>query len=177
MSFIIAEVHDELFQGWLKETQNNFHLMLETMIRVADLIKDKVQTEYSPIRTGKLSKSFKEFVITDNSRMKVVEIQMSALNERTGFDYAEVQHRGYHRTKSGAWAYYSYGWKDLGFFNYTTRTGLNGGDYETTMNYEVSSTHYGGSRYMYDGIISTRSDAYEMIETDYLSMFQGGFIV
>lgn len=177
MSFIIAEVHDELFQGWLKETKNNFHLMLETMIRVADLIKDKVQTKYSPIRTGKLSKSFKEFVITDNSRMKVVEIQMRALNERTGFDYAEVQHRGYHITKSGRYARYKYGSKDLGFFNYTTHTGLNGGDFETSPNYQVSVTHHGGKEYMYLGIITTRSDAYEMIETDYLSMFQGGFIV
>ena len=151
--------------------------MLETMIRVADLIKDDIQTNRSPVRTGKLSRSFREFVITDNSKMKVVEIQMRALNERTGFDYAEVQHRGYHYTKNGLMADYKYGSKQLGFFNYTTRTGLDGGDYETSRNYEVSSSHHGGSHYMYYGIIFNRNSAFEMIETDYLSMFQGGFIV
>ena len=175
MSFITAEVHDELFQGWLKETKNNFHLMLETMIRVAEEIKKDVQTNTSPVRTGKLSRSFREFVLTDNSKMKVVEIQMRALNERTGFDYAEVKHRGYHTSKNGLRVSYGYNRAiiDTGFYNYRIDWERN---YQKRSS-DVHNLHRGHDQYMYWSIIHTEQSAYEMIETDYLSMFQGGFIV
>lgn len=176
MSFIVAGVHDELFQGWLKETKNNFHLMIETMVRVAEKIKELVQTEYSPVRTGKLSRSFKDFIVTDNSKMKVVEIQMSALNERTGYDYAETQHRGYRHDKSGHRVYYNHGLQDLGFFTYRYDKWE---DSYNTVNYRSGSNNYhkGSPKYMYWAIRYAEDTAFELIETDYLSMFQGGFIV
>ena len=174
MSFIIAEVHDELFQGWLKETENNFHLMLETMIRVAEEIKEKVQTEYSPVDTGRLSRSFKNFVVTDNSRMKVVEIQMSALNPKTGYNYAETQHRGYRYSKNGRKVRYNHGYTEIGFFTYESDSD---GRYRRNVNYKNDHGYKGGSKYMYWAIKYTENTAFEMIETDYLSMFQGGFIV
>ena len=173
MKFIEVGVDDALFQGWLKETQNNFHLMLETMVRVAEEIKEKVQTEFAPIETGRLSRSFRTFVLADNSRWKIVEIQMSALNPKTGYDYAYTQHLGYRHDKSGNIVYYNHGLKDLGFFTY--RSDYDGG-YDTLSDstYEL---HQGGSQYMYWAIKYTENTAFEMIETDYLSMFQGGFIV
>jgi len=174
MSFIIAEVHDELFQGWLRETQNNFHLMLETMSRVAETIKEKAQTDTTPIDTSRLSRSFRTFVVTDNSRMKVVEIQMTALNPETGYDYAETQHRGYRHDKSGHRVYYDHGISNLGFSTY--RKHWSGKGYDT-QNDSVYSLHRGSSKYMYWAIKYTQNTAFEMIETDYLSMFQGGFIV
>ena len=174
MSFIVAEVHDELFQGWIKETENNFMLMIETMMKVAEEIKTKVQTEYSPVLTGKLSRSFRETIITDNSRMKVVEVKMSALNPRTGYDYAETQHRGYRHDSHGWRVYYNHGWKDLGFFNYRKNWK---GDYEKSVLNPVEVTHHGGDKYLYWAIKDSQESAFEIIETDYLSMFMGGFIV
>lgn len=174
MSFFTVEVHDELFQGWLKETQNNFHLMIETMIQVSEMIKKKVQTEYSPIRTGKLSRSFREFIVTNNSRMKVVEIQMSALNERTGYDYAEIQHRGYTYAGKYGRTSYRYGTKHLGFFTFVHYKMDD--SYDTLSDY-VGGYHQGRSKYMYWAIKDSQQSAYELIETDYLSMFKGGFIV
>lgn len=176
MSFIVAEVHDELFQGWIKETENNFMLMIETMMKVAEEIKTKVQTEYSPVLTGKLSRSFRETIITDNSRMKVVEVKMSALNPRTGYDYAETQHRGYRYSKSGRMVRYNHESMNLGFFNY--KQDLDG-NFKQTKSYEnpISVGHKGRSEYLMWAIIDSQQSAFEIIETDYLSMFMGGFIV
>lgn len=173
MSFIVAEVHDELFQGWIKETENNFMLMIETMMKVAEEIKGKAQ-EYAPVLTGKLSRSFRETIITDNSRMKVVEVKMSALNPRTGYDYAETQHRGYRHDSHGWRVYYHHGVKDLGFFNYRQDWK---GNYEKTALNPVETLIQGRDRYLYWAIIDSQDSAFEIIETDYLSMFMGGFIV
>lgn len=166
-----VEVNDEEFQYWLREVENSFVRMTETMIRVAENIKDEVQSGLSPIRTGKLSRSFRWKILTDNSRMKVLQVQMSALNPRTGYDYAMTQHRGYHTTKSGRRAYYNNQSHNLGFFHYSED--FDGG-YDTFSSYGTYKYHSGHSQYLYWGIRYQQNSAFELIEEDYLSMFFGG---
>ena len=119
---ITLELHDEAFLDWIETVRSSFVRMSETMKQIAENLRDEVQL-ITPWRTGKLSRSYKWTVLADNSRMQLIEVTMSALNERTGFDYDYVQHRGYHTTKDGYHAYYGMGrgGKETGFFNYSYR--------------------------------------------------------
>lgn len=170
---ITIEVNDELFLDWIYSVKNSFSAMLETMIRVAEEVKDKTQM-ITPIETGRLSKSFKWTVVEDNSRFKILQVRMSALNPDTGFDYAYVQHRGWHTAKDGRRVYYRRNkFINLGFFNYKK------GDkrYEIESDPWLEEFHHGEDRYLKNGIFDAKNTAFEMIETDYLSMFNGSFIL
>ena len=168
-NFIEVRVEDANFLGWLRQVENSFVNMTETMIRVAKLIKEEVQTEYVPIDTGRLSRSYRWTILTDNSRMKLLQVKMSALNPKTGYDYAWIQHDNLS---------YNHGYQDIGFFHYhydkwddeydESRSGAE---------YGANHTHRGTSKYLYWAIRDSRDSSYEMIETDYLSLFTGGFIV
>lgn len=168
-------VHDEEFMSWIKGVENQFVAMTETMIRVAEDIKHRVQSETVPIDTGRLSRSFKWHIVTDNSRMKVLQLQMSALNPKTGFDYAYTQHLGYRTSKSGRTVWYNHGLTDTGFFNYSQNI-LDEDKFDENTNYNVHHLQRGMSQYLYWGIIYEERSAFELIEHDYLSLFHGAFI-
>lgn len=159
-------VRDEEFLSWLKTTKNNFLAMSETMKQVADNIGKRVQRDYVPIETGRLSRSYKWTVLADNSRMHLLQVQMSALNPDTGYDYAWIQHE----------AFFNHDNTDIGFYHYTKKTGLNETGYETTdlgVPYDLRVSHHGHRRYLYQGIFRESSEAFELIEKDYLSLFMG----
>lgn len=176
MSFIEVEFHDEYFMDWANQVEHSFIHMTQTMIRVAEKIKERVQTEFVPIKTGKLSRSFKWHIVTDNSRMKVLEIQMSALNPKTGYDYAMTQHRGYHINKYGTTVVYR---RDkitsIGFYNYEKN--IFGKGYDKRNNYDALELHKGSNEYMFWGIKYETHSAFEIIEKDYLSLFTEGYIL
>lgn len=170
---ITFELHDEAFLDWIETVRSSFVRMSETMKQIAENLRDEVQL-ITPWRTGKLSRSYKWTVLADNSRMQIIEVTMSALNERTGFDYAYVQHRGYHISKYGKKVEYNRGGMDTGFFNYST--GDDGG-YDKSYNPNVGNRwHRGESQYLYKAIIRYETSAFEIIETDYLSLFGAGGI-
>ena len=159
-------VHDEEFMSWIKGVENQFVAMTETMIRIAENIKHRVQTETVPLETGRLSRSFRWKILTDNSRMKVLQVQMSALNPNTGYDYAWIQHDNY---------LYKHDSTELGFYHYHK---YSGDDEYTTSHSDIDTWthHHGRSHYLMWGIIYEQYDAYQMIEHDYLSLFYGAFI-
>lgn len=169
MTFFKIEVHDEEFLDWLDIIENQFVKMTETMIRVAETVKEETQP-LTPLETGKLSRSFRWKILTDNSRMKVLQIQMSALNERTGYDYAWIQHE----------ANYRHGMTELGFFNYSRMGTSIDEDGFSTSTWRIGTEpefHRGQRKYLYWGIKYSEDTAFEIIEEDYLSLFTGGFIV
>ena len=166
---ITFEVDDLAFRDYLKRVEHMFVYMTRTMIEVAEEVKKETQME-TPIKTGRLSRSFKWEIVTDNSRMKVFHITMSALNPKTGYDYAYTQHRGYHTSKEGRKVYYHHKIIDLGF--YTHRSDFDGGYEKKTWGSNVSEIHHGSNKYLYWGIKHSTQSAFEMIETDYLSLFQ-----
>lgn len=173
---ITFELHDEAFLDWIKGAEMSFVHMADTMKQVAENLRDEVQL-ITPWRTGKLSRSYKWTVLADNSRMQLIEVKMSALNERTGFDYAFVQHRGWHTTKDGYTAYYGMnrGGKETGFFNYSYSRLR--GEYDKRYNWKVGDHwHHGESQFLYRAIVNYKPSAFEIIERDYLSLFEYGGI-
>ena len=171
MSFITVEVEDEPFQQWLLKTRRGFRSMSETLDTVARIVNE-FTLPITPFRTGKLGRSFQWKILENSSRWQVVQVRMSALNERTGYDYAFVQHRGWHKDKNGHYVLYRR------FFQ-----GRDGRYYDVSSSHkeirtgEYSSvTHYGNKQYLYWGIYEAKEDAFELIESDYLSLFTRGHI-
>lgn len=146
------EVRDEAFMDWMDGLRHSFNFMIETMINVAEQIKDETQFR-TPVETGKLSRSFRWTIVTDNSRMKVLQIRMSALNERTGYDYAWIQHEKYYKHEP----------KELGFVNYSS-------------SFDAWEHHHGEWHYLKNAIMDKKQSSFEMIERDYLSLFEYGGI-
>ena len=162
MSLITVKVNDEGFVDWLISTKNAFVHMTETMIRVAEKVKEETQ-QITPIETGRLSRSFKWHIVTDNSRMKVLQVQMSALNPKTGYDYAWIQHDNMR---------YKHQLIDLGFSTYRRSYWNHEKSYRTDW-FLTNEVHLGQAFYLRKGIMYSESSAFEMIEKDYLSLFFG----
>lgn len=152
-------VRDEEFLRWLETTKNNFLAMSETMKQVAENIMKIVQNEYVPLETGRLSRSYKWTVLADNSRMHLLQIQMSALNPNTGYDYAWIQHDN---------IYYNHTQTDVGFYHYHQYT-----DTPSWSDGTGIVIHKGTSFYLKKGIEDETEEAFELIEKDYLSLFMG----
>lgn len=161
MSLVTVKVKDEEFQAWLKRTRNAFVYMIQTMKNVARYVGENT-LPLTPFETGELGRSFKWTVVTDNSRMKVLQIRMSALNENTGYDYAWIQHeetRYHHPSKESREKHPTY--NDIYFNNYFA--GLDG-------------TNNPQDHYLLEGIIQSKEGAFQIIEDDYLSLFTRGYI-
>jgi len=161
------ELRNEAFLDYIDGVKYSFNAMIETMKTIADKIVMKKTQMRTPIDTGKLSRSFRWKVVTDNSRMKVLQVQMSALNERTGYDYAWIQHENFS---------YKHESKELGFVNYRKSYFRDGGYDTTWSNIDLWDHHKGEAKYLEWGIIDSRRDAFVMLERDYLSLFEYGGI-
>ena len=169
---------DEFIQ-YLNRVEHGFVYMIETMRDVARVIKENT-IPLTPVDTTRLQKSFKWTVVTDNSRMKVLQIQMSALNPETGYDYALTQHMGYRRTKSGRQVWYSHN-REPNLGDSWLKVLDTHGYYPTDAGNFPTSDLMGesggiGARYLYRGIRESEEGAFQLIEEDYLSLFQRGFI-
>lgn len=142
------------FIVYLNKVKLGFVDMIKTMRNVAYIVRENT-IPITPFEEGHLGRSFKTKELANNTRNQIIEIEMSALNKRTGYDYAMTQHRGYHfNPKSGKTVYYN------------QKKPLSGG-----------GVHMGGPQYLYKGIIESEDDAFILIEEDYLSLFKyGGFI-
>ena len=84
-------VDDSEFQEWVNITRNNYRVMLQTMINVAELIESNTQWRV-PLDTQNLEKSFKYVVTEDTSDFIELEIGYDAVDPKSGFMYAEYQH-------------------------------------------------------------------------------------
>lgn len=171
MSFVLVEVHDEKFQAWLKRTKNAFRSMIRTMEEVAEVVRENTMP-ITPVRTTKLAKSFKWTILENNSQFQILQVRMSALNPRTGYDYAFVQHRGYHYSKEGYKVKYRHKLVDVDFDSHWKVKETHGWDDARMWN--LSS---GQDEYLYWGVTHSRDDAFEMIEQDYLSLFTKGSVL
>ena len=169
---ISVEVRDEEFQSWLERTRYAFTYMLETMKDVARVVMENT-IPITPMETTRLRKSFKWTVVTNNSKMKVLQIQMSALNPKTGYDYAWIQHENiFYEHPSKYSKIYDY--EKMSKINMTSSsTGYHsGGKYISGSIF----TNTMSSHFLRDGIRYSEDMAYELIEEDYLSLFLRGNI-
>ena len=163
MSFITIEVEDEKFQSWLKRTKDGFRSMSETLKDVAQVVNENT-LPITPFETGKLGRSFKWSVLENNSKFQIVQLRMSALNPRTGYDYAWIQHEADY----GHYEISSYDGK--AYKSNPHRKYINDSDGWSII------AHKGQRYYLRDGVLHSQEDAFEMIEEDYLSLFIRGHI-
>ena len=161
MSLVTVKVKDEEFQAWLKRTRNAFVYMIQTMKEVAMYVRQNT-VPLTPFEYGTLGGSFKWTVVTDNSRMKVLQISMSALNERTGYDYALIQHEetSYHHPSLESYK------KHPSYGKIAMDNRLAG----------ISGTNNPQDHYLLEGIMQSKEGAFQIIEDDYLSLFTRGYI-
>ena len=91
----------ELRENLLNIT-NNFHMMVQTMEDVAELIYANTNQRV-PLDKGTLEESFYYTVIEDNSEFISVELGYNAEDPVTGEHYAEIQHEeeSFHHPKRG----------------------------------------------------------------------------
>lgn len=156
-----VEVRDEEFKEWLKRTEDSFVHMIETMKDVANVIKENT-LPLTPFDEGTLSRSFRTHILTDNSRMKVVQLQMSAINPKDGYNYAWIQHENifyHHPSLKNNVERPRY--LDIAVKNIIAHT---------------SGTNNPTDHFLKEGIEVSKDDAFIMLEEDYLSLFKRGYI-
>lgn len=123
-------VDTEPFIEYLREVENRFHSMTKTMKKVAKVI-ELATVEYVPLDTSALEQSF-EYQILDNSPFILLGVGYDAVDEDSGFHYAQYQHDN--------------------FLNHPRR---------------------GIPFYLTVGIHDAKFEFFELIKTDYLSLFTG----
>ena len=127
---ISGRVDDSKFQEWVEEVRSNFHSMVETMKKVARVI-ELATVPYVPLDTSALEQSF-DYQVVDSSPFILLGVGYDAVDEKTGFHYAQYQHDN--------------------FLNHPKR---------------------GIPYYLTTGIHDAKFEFFELIETDYLSLFHG----
>ena len=149
-------VNDEGFEEWLYTLHNRFLDMVQTMIDVFEVIKATINREgLVPLDTGRLETSF-HYVMYENTQFIEMYPTYSAVDPRSGYDYAFYQHELENR---GMWTYSAY-----------TRAGY----------YGASNHHRHGTRgtdhYLFKGIDKAMSEGlmWTIIEQDYMELFNGG---
>ena len=167
---ISVEVRDEEFQSWLERTRYAFAYMLETMKDVARVVMENT-IPITPMETTRLRKSFKWTVVTNNSKMKVLQIQMSALNPKTGYDYAWIQHENMRYQHPSPYSKI-YNYERMNDINLMNMSYLYNGK-RMWGQYDSNSMRH---HFLRDGIRMSEDMAYELIEEDYLSLFLRGNI-
>ena len=122
---------DSKFQEWVIEVRSNFHSMVQTMKNVAEIIRLET-IPYVPLDTSALEQSF-DYQVVDSSPFILLCVGYDAVDEKTGFHYAQYQHDN--------------------FLNHPKR---------------------GIPYYLTTGIHDAKFEFFELIESDYLSLFFGG---
>ena len=83
-------IDTEPFIEYLHEVEMRFHSMVKTMQKVARII-ELATVEYVPLDTSALEQSY-EYTYVDNSPFIVLGVGFDAVDEKSGFHYAQYQH-------------------------------------------------------------------------------------
>ena len=155
-----VDVKDEEFIQWLHRTENAFVKMIDTMKDVAEVVRENT-LPLTPFEYGFLGGSFKPFVLTDNAREKLIMVQMSALNQRTGYNYAWIQHENTMYEHPSPYSKHYERYSDIAVGN--IMAGIGG-------------TNNPRDHYLMKGVIQSEEGAFQLIEEDYISLFTRGHI-
>ena len=91
MSFVEFKVDEEEFVQELQEVKSRFSLMVNTMKSIASLIELNT-TGYVPLDTSDLEQSFERSPVLHQGNFMVMMVGYDAVDEESGFHYAEYQH-------------------------------------------------------------------------------------
>lgn len=139
-------VHDEEFQTWLNSLEVRIHMMMQTLIDVAQLVEQNTELlvpyDYNKKWGGQHLQTTFKAVPTGDPQAGFIEVEMgySSLNPRDNFDYADYTHRGVD-------------W----------RTG-------NPLRFQKSTAQ---AQYLWKGMALSEKAGFREIETDYLSLFRG----
>ena len=147
------KVKTEAFEEWIFNMHHRFQQMVQTLIDVHHLIQANTN-QLVPLDTGRLEESYHYNLVREDESFIELHSVYDAVDPDYGFHYAEYQHElirstltysKYARAKSGS---------------------------------PVGNHHRHGTRgtdhYLLKGIHASESMAWTIIETDYLSLFNGG---
>lgn len=155
------KVETEAFEEWLFNLHHRFQQMVQTLIDVHYLIQANTN-QLVPLDTGRLEESYHYNLVRQDESFIELHSVYDAVDPKSGFHYAEYQHElmGRDTTK-----YY------LGSPSYYQRA--RGGR-------PVGNHHRHGYRgtdhYLLKGVQASESMMWTIIETDYLSLFNGGVL-
>ena len=97
---ILFEVNTLGYEEWVEQTKSRFASMIRTMHNVARLI-ELFTVPYVPLDTSALEQSF-DYVVSSGSNFVMVRMGYDAVDENSGFHYAEYQHENVlHHPKRG----------------------------------------------------------------------------
>lgn len=161
------KVKTEAFEEWIFNMHHRFQQMVQTLIDVHYLIQANTN-QLVPLDTGRLEQSYHYNLVREDESFIELHSVYDAVDPESGFHYAEYQHELNFRGRRGTsftGDYASY----LGSPSYYVRA-LQG--------HPVGNHHRHGTRgvwhYLARGVRASESMAWTIIETDYLSLFNGG---
>ena len=109
------KVEYEGFVEWVSQMEASIHMMVHTLQSVAEIVRMKT-IPYVPLDTSALEQSF-DYRIVDNSPYFVMAMGFDAVDEKSGFHYAQYQHDtiGLHHPRRGIHHYLTVGVLDARF--------------------------------------------------------------
>lgn len=104
-------VNAEGFIEWANATKSKFRMMVRTMKNVAEIIGLET-IPYVPLDTSALEQSY-DYVVVNNSPFIIMSVGFDAVDEKTGFHYAQYQHDNFlHHPERGIPFYLTVGIHD-----------------------------------------------------------------
>ncbi len=105
------KVDAEGFIEWANATKSKFRLMVRTMKNVAEII-GLATIPYVPLDTSALEQSY-TYMVTNSSPFIIMAVGFDAVDEKSGFHYAQYQHDNFlHHPKRGIPYYLTVGIHD-----------------------------------------------------------------
>lgn len=157
------KVETEAFEEWLFNLHHRFQQMVQTLIDVHYLIQANTN-QLVPLDTGRLEESYHYNLVRQDESFIELHSVYDAVDPESGFHYAEYQHELMNRGATGNYWYFG------SASNY----------YRALQGHPVGNHHRHGTRgvdhYLLKGVQASESMMWTIIETDYLSLFNGGVL-
>ena len=155
------KVETEAFEEWLFNLHHRFQKMVQTMIDVHYLIQAKMNSmSLIPLDTGRLEESYHYDLVRSDETFIELHSVFDAVDPKYGFHYAEYQHELMYRGR-GTYSRYT-----------RARDGI------SLTGKSMSDHHRHGIRgtdhYLLKGVQASEDLMWTIIETDYMTLFNGG---
>lgn len=165
MSFVEFTVQSEGFEEWIFDMHHRFQQMVQTLIDIHNLIMAEMNAKsLIPLDFGYLEQSYHYNLVRQDESFIEIHSVFDPVDPDNGFHYAEYQHELEDRGMRGNLFYF-------GSPSYY---------YRALLGNPVGNHHRHGTRgtdhFLSEGVEMAMPTAWTMIETDYLSLFNGGIL-
>ena len=151
-------VETEAFEEWIFDMHHRFQQMVQTLVDIHYLIQAKMNTmSLIPLDTGRLEESYHYNLVRQDESFIEMHSVFDAIDPEYGFHYAEYQHNLMRR----------------GVLAYSRYTRAKDGFHTSRSNHHRHGVR-GTDHYLLKGVQASESMMWTLIESDYLSLFNGG---